>query len=66
VNTGKEKDIKTQGNVDILLSVMNESVPAMLDTFHLHKYLHMAGAVGSVSMLLKVSVWLVQKISVTH
>lgn len=39
VNTGKEKDTKTQGNLDFLLSVMNDSVPAMLDTFHLHKLL---------------------------
>lgn len=37
VNTGKEKDRKTQGNLDFLLSMMNDSVPAMLDAFHLHK-----------------------------
>lgn len=37
VNTGKEEDTKPQGNLDFLLSVMNDSVPAMLDTFHLLK-----------------------------
>lgn len=39
VNTGKEKDTKPQGNLDFLLSVIDDSVPAMLDAFHLHKLL---------------------------
>lgn len=37
VNTGKEKAQKIQGDLNFLLSIMNDSVPAMLDAFHLHK-----------------------------
>lgn len=36
VNTGKERDTKTT-RILTFLAVMNDSVPAMLDTFHLHK-----------------------------
>lgn len=36
-NPCNEKDRKTQGDPDFLLSVMNDSVPATLDSFHLHK-----------------------------
>lgn len=37
VNIGKEKTQKVQGDLHFFLSVMNDSVPAMLDAFHLHK-----------------------------
>lgn len=37
VNTGKEKTQKIQADFRFLLFVMNDSVPAMLDEFHLHK-----------------------------
>lgn len=33
----KSKDKNTPGKLDFLLSVMNDSVPAMLDSLHLHK-----------------------------
>lgn len=37
MKSGNEKTQKIQGDLHFLLSVMNDSVPAMLDAFHLHK-----------------------------